>query len=762
MSQNRKLLGDIDRVLKKVKEGVDDFDEILERVSTASSANQREKFEGELKKCIKKLQRFRDQIKGWIGSNDVKDKRQLVEARKIIENRMERFRAAEKESKTKTYSRAGMSQAKVDERVLAIREWTEDISTVLREQNKTMGDEIVLLNSKAGKNRQTSDPEALERIVTLECAIERNTHHLQCLEIISRRVGTKRLTVDQVEEIKPLVEAYSEQNLEPDYYEDDDIYASVRVDPSDPDGGEDEEDQKPGSGESDEEGGSDVDSGFEDDEDESDEQQLRPKPPADSPPAPKAPPSPREATSSTVKPADSDSVLGKGRKAAAAASATTTSPPAAAAVVSTPVVASTPASTVKQPAKTTTTTATSSLTTGTPSAAAATPATTTKVASSIVTPATTPAATPATTATTAAATTATATPSTVASKPPVEKAPAPVSVGRGTRTAPPAKTPTAVPPPAQTIPPPQQPQQPALQPQPAQASYARSVKGRGAAITAPTPSTVSTPAAAESQVPKASSRTSPSSTPPVSPNLAPQPTPVIQPPSFVQILASPGRPTAPTTAATTNGQVVPPAAAFPPLPSASGLVSAGRGVHHPATAPPPPSASAVAQPTNVPATQSSTGAATTTASHGNHATSLSYQLQMLEASATHMPEETEKPKYRPKNPVATPSYYPQERLALFDSPPAFEKLDIDALFYIFYYQQGTYQQYIAAKELKHHGWRYHKKYLTWFQRHEQPKERTDDYEQGTYLYFDYETGSGWCQRKKDEFRFEYAYLEEDL
>lgn len=50
------------------------------------------------------------------------------------------------------------------------------------------------------------------------------------------------------------------------------------------------------------------------------------------------------------------------------------------------------------------------------------------------------------------------------------------------------------------------------------------------------------------------------------------------------------------------------------------------------------------------------------------------------------------------------------------------------------------------------------RYLTWFQRHEEPKEITPDYEQGTYVYFDYETG--WCQRKKTEFTFEYRYLED--
>lgn len=39
-------------------------------------------------------------------------------------------------------------------------------------------------------------------------------------------------------------------------------------------------------------------------------------------------------------------------------------------------------------------------------------------------------------------------------------------------------------------------------------------------------------------------------------------------------------------------------------------------------------------------------------------------------------------------------------------------------------------RYLAAKELKKQSWRYHKKYLTWFQRHEEPKEITNDYEQG--------------------------------
>jgi CCR4-NOT transcription complex subunit 3 len=116
--------------------------------------------------------------------------------------------------------------------------------------------------------------------------------------------------------------------------------------------------------------------------------------------------------------------------------------------------------------------------------------------------------------------------------------------------------------------------------------------------------------------------------------------------------------------------------------------------------------------------------------------------------------------YTPKNPYPTPSSFPSTPAAVLENPEIFEKLGTDALFFVFYHLQGTYQQYLAARELKKQSWRFHKKYMTWFQRHEEPKITTDEYEQGTYLYFDYETG--WCTRIKADFRFEYAYLEDSL
>ena len=138
-------------------------------------------------------------------------------------------------------------------------------------------------------------------------------------------------------------------------------------------------------------------------------------------------------------------------------------------------------------------------------------------------------------------------------------------------------------------------------------------------------------------------------------------------------------------------------------------------------------------------------------------------LSAIDESYVHIPtvadSDRQKP-YTPRNPYPCPNSYPTTPSPIFENPAVFEKLGTDALFFIFYYAQGTYQQYLAARELKKQSWRYHKKYMTWFQRHEEPKVTTDEYEQGAYIYFDYETG--WCQRIKSDFRFEYSFLEDSL
>lgn len=120
-----------------------------------------------------------------------------------------------------------------------------------------------------------------------------------------------------------------------------------------------------------------------------------------------------------------------------------------------------------------------------------------------------------------------------------------------------------------------------------------------------------------------------------------------------------------------------------------------------------------------------------------------FDPNMLNASRLSCPTpmDAENPNhYRPQNPYAyTPPHYPQEPLGIFDDPRLYSRIDPDSLFYAFYYRQGTYQQYLAAKALKGQSWRFHKQYQTWFQRHEEPKNITEEFEQGTYRFFDYES-----------------------
>lgn len=56
---NRKLQGEIDRVLKKVDEGVQVFEQTWDKVYSAATPAQKEKYEGDLKK-VRYIQQIYD------------------------------------------------------------------------------------------------------------------------------------------------------------------------------------------------------------------------------------------------------------------------------------------------------------------------------------------------------------------------------------------------------------------------------------------------------------------------------------------------------------------------------------------------------------------------------------------------------------------------------------------------------------------------------------------------------------------------------
>ena len=82
--------------MKKINEGIIEFEGVLTKVRTASTTNQKDKHEADLKRDIKKLQRLREQVKAWISGNEVKNKAPLQDARKRIETvRVEPFLRSE-------------------------------------------------------------------------------------------------------------------------------------------------------------------------------------------------------------------------------------------------------------------------------------------------------------------------------------------------------------------------------------------------------------------------------------------------------------------------------------------------------------------------------------------------------------------------------------------------------------------------------------------------------------------------------------------
>uniref|UniRef100_A0A8C7ULN1 CCR4-NOT transcription complex subunit 3 n=1 Tax=Oncorhynchus mykiss TaxID=8022 RepID=A0A8C7ULN1_ONCMY len=226
MADKRKLQGEIDRCLKKVTEGVEQFEDIWQKLHNAANANQKEKYEADLKKEIKKLQRLRDQIKTWVASNEIKDKRQLVENRKLIETQMERFKIVERETKTKAYSKEGLGLAqKVDPAQREKEEvgnWLTNTIDTLNMQVDQFESEVESLSVQTRKKK--GDKEKQDRIEELKRFIEKHRYHIRMLETILRMLDNDTLPVDSIRKIKDDVEYYMDSSQDPDFEENEFLY----------------------------------------------------------------------------------------------------------------------------------------------------------------------------------------------------------------------------------------------------------------------------------------------------------------------------------------------------------------------------------------------------------------------------------------------------------------------------------------------------------------------------------------------------------
>lgn len=76
-------------------------------------------------------------------------------------------------------------------------------------------------------------------------------------------------------------------------------------------------------------------------------------------------------------------------------------------------------------------------------------------------------------------------------------------------------------------------------------------------------------------------------------------------------------------------------------------------------------------------------------------------------------------------------YFPTS--AMFNRQSNFMKFDLETLFFAFYFMQDTYQQFLAAQELKRRGWDFHIRFQTWIQ-----IDKGDGKTKPKTIYFDYE------------------------
>ncbi|KAG6840812.1 hypothetical protein C0991_004167 [Blastosporella zonata] len=229
----RKLQTEIDRTLKKVSEGVELFESIYDKMQASTNQTQKEKLELDLKTQIKKLQRLRDQIKTWVASNDIKDKSALLDNRRLIETQMEKFKACEKEMKTKAFSKEGLIQAaKLDPKEQEKEEatsWLQSQVEYLQMQVEWTEAEVEALHG-TGKKRNKAGSNAAGRQEELESLNERRKWHIGRLEIVLRLLQNGSLSTEKVFSLKEDVQYFVESNTDESFDEDDGIYDELNLD----------------------------------------------------------------------------------------------------------------------------------------------------------------------------------------------------------------------------------------------------------------------------------------------------------------------------------------------------------------------------------------------------------------------------------------------------------------------------------------------------------------------------------------------------
>ncbi|KAG2452201.1 hypothetical protein HYH02_003232 [Chlamydomonas schloesseri] len=745
MAAERKLKAEIDRTLKKVQEGQEVFDEIWNQYLAHKQAhdqenqNQREKLEGELKKEIKKLQRLREQIKGWIAGADIKDKQPLIDARKSIERDMERFKACEKESKAKGSAAGGADRDPKQRAKDEARDWINTVVDQLTEKVETMEAEMEELQASVKKRQK---PPA--RLTALEETVGRHKEHVDRLEKVLRCIDNETIQPDELSDLKEDMDMYlgSEDGDDSgmDMTNVDDMYAMFQdrldaVDNAAP--AAPLHSVKHGKGAR-----------------EKELEEAREKERERERAAAAAAKAQLIAQGNTnLKLHDDDEVRKPGPAPPAAGKGAATATAAAAAaglpMAVPPLAAPAPAVAAGSARQTAPPTPAKELDSGT------------------VTPRTTAAA-------------------------PVAASPGPAAASEAVSPLPPRGAPPGVTAPAG----PSQPPPPGGQlgpggraasgPLPAAAT--NGTAGADAAAPGGVPRWLAAAASTPGHAGAASSAGPATGQPSTGPSAAQSQDASVDSRTDGPI-AGPGglQDSAPSGPGVASGPFVTPSSGPAPGSAAADALAsrvAGMALGGAAGA----AAAAAAGPgAQQPGPGAGAGAGAGVGGGGGAAAvgvmlpgdlppvvpaySVAAAKQVLESCYARgvLPQlsDTEWKHTRPRHPVAVPASYPKTTPEVIDNPALFRKMDPECLFFAFYFQPNTYQQFLAAHELKRQSWRFHRHHNAWFQRFTEPSVTSDEYEQGAYVYFDYnivhdDMQTGWCYRRKENFTFRYDALEDEL
>ncbi|XP_047143211.1 CCR4-NOT transcription complex subunit 3 isoform X1 [Hydra vulgaris] len=688
MADRRKLQGEVERCLKKVSEGTEAFEEIWQKVQNATNLNQKEKYEAELKREIKKLQRLREQLKTWATSSDVKDKDLLRENRKLIELQMERFRVVEKETKTKAYSKEGLGQAfKIDPETKEFercREW-------LNEALKNLDLQIDACESQcealyAGSKKKKLDKDKQDRVDELAIRRDKHRYHISQLEHILRLLDNHSLEVDAVNKVREDVEYYIDNCQEPDFVDDEGIYDDLDLDTE-----------------------IDLESSLKFDNDKDDDQDL------DSSPS-----SSINSGFSGVTGSPSKLMLtspSKNTKSSSSLNLSNGGPcstPSKRNIFSgyfnTCSNSDVPTSQDSQPHvngldhmdEYNSYSKNDSFTT----ASLTTPLSSINTVAAVLTQ------------------------STVSDIRPSSPGNKSISSTDQSFVRPARYQTESLKYPDRGI--------NTSNPHWRKNNSLNDVENFSETVVSTNSlhNSLSTNAIEQlmSSVANASlsfsSRQNSSTS--LSSSLSQQPNDIfhshhkmeeqqVQPTLDFNMKASSLFGTLLNQNPVLSQKAIPAEMQEVCLQPVHGVAPLGP----------------------VLLTQERI-----------------YQLKSLDASYHHLPQKQDSEKMRPyisRSAVPIANYHLHQAPPNIDSIEFFQRLSTETLFFIFYYQEGTRAQYLAAKALKKQSWRFHTKYMMWFQRHEEPKRITDEFEEGTYIFFDYEK---WSQRKRDGFTFEYRYLED--